>query len=70
MKALKIEVMTETGLVSFHVDENEGKCPWNDLKGKLVFKKLSGKDISFVESNVIYINEIIVNDNTGGDSIE
>jgi len=71
MKVKKIQVMTAAGLVTFHVnDEGERKCLWESFEGKMIFQKLSGNDISFVQSNVIYVNEVTVTDNSGGDSVE
>lgn len=70
MDVMKIEVMTGAGLISFHVADNEEGEYWKAYEGKMIFEKLSGRNISFVESNVIYINEIKVADNSGGDSVE
>lgn len=69
MDVTKIEVMTPAGKVCFHVRAD--KPVWvRDEEGMIIFTKLSNKDISFVQSNVIYINEIAVVDNSGGDSVE
>jgi len=68
MNIKKIQVMTGARLVTFHVSADEPI--WQEVEGFLVFKKLSGNDISFVQSNVIYVNEVTVADNSGGDSVE
>jgi hypothetical protein len=76
MVTKKITVVTTGGqAVSFHIsarDVNEGESVplledlWVETDNLFVFRKLSGNDISFVKSNVVYIDENNAENNADG----